>query len=833
MKLNHKTTFLFFLFTALSLLTASAFEEERTFKVINSSSGLADNSAQIVKCTKTGRIIISTIGNLNFYDGRTFTHANVDARCEYSLPLYRGHYHLYFDRHHHIWLKDKRKVTVLDLMMERFVQNVDSVVRSMGCEEELLDLFGDQYNHTWFLTGSGIYSPEYGITLSLLRDTSRNLQDIEMVGDVVYSFYDNGEVVGHDTIGNTVCHTLAYEWEKGQNYAESSVIMPYGNGLYQIRNGQEGAILLYFDTQTNTFTEVMSTEYHLNNLLLNEETHDIYIPCEFGYWILNPVSGKKEHVEHIVLDNGTKLNTDCNTIAFDRQGGFWIGTEKRGVLYGRPYSQAFKAYSWNMQQALDYDERLKAMQQAGTLADVTISYYNGQRANCKFVDSRGWTWIGTRMGMFLERTGREPVHFSRQQGMSNEVVHSIIEDNDNNIWMATSCGIVFFLVRDGEVDFINNFTEDDNVPAESFENCMAMKLDDGTIVMKGIEHVVAFNPADLHNVNMPHLLTNIKPKLVSMTVSGKVVLPSVPIQDNIIIDRAVSRVKHINLNSDQNSITLSFSALNFYRPTQTYYRVKVAELDNEWEVFSSYGSDKVDSKGILHYTLVNLKPGDYHIEVQSSMFPDVWEENIDDSKRFVWEVHVKQPWWKTTGLFFLLAMVLLALLIVNFFLYNRNSIMRNRRDAEEGDVIRKILFFAERCDSYSKRVFTPAEDDSGKLFADPNGQLTPEFCELMEKLLPFINENMDKELTMSKLSSVGNVDILNLYEVVIGNLYKSPRELARRIKLEKAARMLVETDMTIEEIANETGFYTPNFFIGNFFHQYKKTPAEYRTEHSR
>ena len=65
--------------------------------------------------------------------------------------------------------------------------------------------------------------------------------------------------------------------------------------------------------------------------------------------------------------------------------------------------------------------------------------------------------------------------------------------------------------------------------------------------------------------------------------------------------------------------------------------------------------------------MVNLKPGDYHVEVQASLFPDQWQEDLPDDQRFVWIVHVKEPWWRTTGLYVLLGAVLLALLIVNFF----------------------------------------------------------------------------------------------------------------------------------------------------------------------
>ena len=49
-------------------VNASANEESREFSIINAADGLADNSAQYIVCTKTGRMIISTIGNVNFYD---------------------------------------------------------------------------------------------------------------------------------------------------------------------------------------------------------------------------------------------------------------------------------------------------------------------------------------------------------------------------------------------------------------------------------------------------------------------------------------------------------------------------------------------------------------------------------------------------------------------------------------------------------------------------------------------------------------------------------------------------------------------------------------------
>jgi len=54
--------------------------------------------------------------------------------------------------------------------------------------------------------------------------------------------------------------------------------------------------------------------------------------------------------------------------------------------------------------------------------------------------------------------------------------------------------------------------------------------------------------------------------------------------------------------------------------------------------------------------------------------------------------------------------------------------------------------------------------------------------------------------------------------------------MTKQFRLRKAAELLTTTDKTIEEISDECGFYTPNYFMGNFFHEHKRTPKEYREE---
>ena len=139
---------------------AYAQQSDRVFFSFNAANGLADNSAQTIKCTRTGRMVISTIGHVNFYDGGSFTHIDPTEKNVFPLPGYNGHYHMYFDRFHHLWLKDRRSVTCVDLLTERFIEDVGSVIRELGLKQHIDDMFGDSDSRLWFRYGNKLYSPD-------------------------------------------------------------------------------------------------------------------------------------------------------------------------------------------------------------------------------------------------------------------------------------------------------------------------------------------------------------------------------------------------------------------------------------------------------------------------------------------------------------------------------------------------------------------------------------------------------------------------------------------------------------------------------------------------
>jgi AraC-like DNA-binding protein len=794
-------------------------ENDREFLVFNASNGLADNSLQAIRCTYTGRMIIAAQGNLNFYDGGSFTHINTHRDFELALTNYEGGCQLYFDRYHHLWVKNLHTVTCVDLYMERFSNEPQQIVSEMGCKETVLDLFTDSIGDVWFLTPNGLYDVQTKQTTPILAGNS--LQHVDTYKQLLVAFYANGEVMATDRQTNTNVKCLQNNCIDVSSYPKLVRTIRSDSVFFFIRRGEVGSVLYSLNVKTWEWHKLIEEPYAMSAVTLHEGL--LYVSTEHGYFTCNPQGEQQQFFETLRLSKERTMKPRCNDLCFDRQGGLWLVTDARGLLFGRPRTSPIKVHSLNSPLGREYAEMLAPLRS-------NIKEYQGQRASYRYEDSRGWTWYCTITGLYMCRQigeKRDTVVYDWHNGLLNNVIHSIIEDHDHNIWVGTSYGVACIVFENNEPVFVNCYNAFDKVPDESFLDGKAMMLNDGTIIMQTTDHVVSFNPDNFTTTVKNRRSSKLTPKLIKLLVNGNFVEGRQTIDGNVIIDRCITRAKHIYLNSDQNSISLTFSGLNYFRPMQTCYRVRVSGLSdqaNKWRIYTYFnGKGYVDSKGLLHLPMVGLKPGTYEIEVQASMFPDVWDEN--PKTRFIWYIHVNQPWWQTTAVYLVFALIILGMLITNTVVYSRNVRIRAKVNAKEVFVMKRINSFLERCKACDKILMAP---DEGVLLGEKReSEPEEEFVEMFVRLIPYLKKNMN-HLSLCRLSEKSGLDINKFHQLFLANLYKSPRTIIMRIRLEKAAQLLTTTQKTIDEIAVECKFCSTNYFIGNFYHHFKATPEEYR-----
>lgn len=785
-------------------------DPDRIFLSYDASNGLADNSAQSIKVTKTGRMVISTIGHINFYDGDAFVHIDPDNEHVFPLPKYNGHYHLYFDRHHHLWVKDKRQVTCVDLTVESFIKNVGAVIKEMGMTKQVDDMFGDINNNMWFLSGNTLYGTDDKKEFKLRH--AAELQDVDVYNKKLHlQFYANGVVSVYDMEKNRfLCDIPALTSDDTLRYSNSSVILPDSNLYYQIRNGNKESVLMRLDIEKRQWTTLMRLPYHLNNMVMRDGM--LYVASEYGYWVYDVETGDSQHIETVKLSRNRTLQTDINTIAFDRQGGMWLGTERRGILYSRPFRSPFTNYSWNQPEALVYEALLNK--------NVTEQTLLPRHVNCQYRDSRGWLWTGLYTGLQLNRPDQQTyTMITEKDGLRNEMIHSIIEDDNHDIWVGTSFGISHLQIVNGKVGHIETYIQSDNVPNESFVNGRVMKQPDGTIIMQSLDHIVVFNPKNLIQDSLKSF--RLAPKLVRVQVNGHQIEPGMELEGKVVIDRAVSRLWEINVDYDQNTLSLVFSGLNFARPIQTYYRVRVQGLFNDWRVYSYTNSrGMVDPKGLLHMQLSALKPGKYVVEVQVSMDPDHFE-----MRPYQWNINVDEPWWRSTGIYLLLGLILLLLGIANVVLFNKNTRMAMLRNSKENDILRRISNYVKRCDELHEEVLSLANTTDNTEVGDEENK---EFIDAMLLIVPYLHTHSANQVSMRKLAELTGLEVSMLFELLSTNFYQNPRQMVAKLRIQEAAELLRTTKKSVEQIADELKFISPNYFIAAFYHQYRQTPLDYR-----
>lgn len=800
----------------LSSLTALAEDStrDRRFRVINAADGLADNSAQTIKSTFSGRLVVSTIGHINFYDGSGFTHiSSGDSR--YLLPKYKGHYHLYFDDSHHLWLKDKGMVTCVNMLTEQFVSDIGSIFQAQGVKGHVEDMFVDSSGSIWLVQGNNIYSRHGKVSLPLRK--GRVLQDMDISDNIVLLFYDDCQVDVYDIIAKKKLYsTNSLNHEEVKDYQGSSVIYKYRNGFFQIRNGNNKAVLMWFDLGTRQWTKVLSTDYYLSNMTVKDDV--LYIASAYGYWTYDTDSRQIEHYEMIKLTDGRELLTDMNCIEFDRQGGMWIGTEKRGLLYSKYIKSPFNVMTWDNPLSVKYAEMMDKV----CTYDMLVK---GHRLNCTYKDSRGWIWVGSLNGLYYFKPGqKDSICVKKEDGMVNDVVHSIIEDGKHNIWVSTSNGIVGLVIKNGKVTFVNSFINSDGIPAEAFVNGRAMRLDDGTIVMQALDHVVSFNPMKMSIMEGNNILLH--PKFVRLQVNGTNIFAGTEIDGRVVTEKAVSRLNMIELPSTQNSLSLKFSSLNYFRPIQTYYRYRVSGLQDKWVMLSYYNSKGlVDKNGILHLPLLGLKPGNYMVEVQASMYPGKW---TTPPVKVV--VKIKEPWWRTTGLTLLISGVFLILIIWNIVIFSGNSRLKMKRNVSEVELFRRIDGFISRAEScrMEKQTRRSVNDESEDVTS--GADLDKDAVELLMELVPYSRNGKLDHNVLVQLAMKKRIKLTDIYDIITNNIFRSPALLTMAMLLEKASRDLIESGMTVEEIAEKNNFASPNYFIAMFFRRYGMTPLQWRSE---
>ncbi len=307
--------------------------------------------------------------------------------------------------------------------------------------------------------------------------------------------------------------------------------------------------------------------------------------------------------------------------------------------------------------------------------------YNSHYYHCLYTDSRGLIWIGTMDGLNVYDPSNDSIiNFSDEEGLVNNSIRSIIEDNSGNIWVSTSGGISLIKLTENK-NFYNfsfrNFNHFDGVIKSEFMPRSVFKTSDNQLLWGGLD---GFNEIDLNRFGSSQYELSV-PLFTNIFVSGTKIKLGEMYNGKPILKQSITSTNEINLKHFQNSFGFEFSALNYVNPTQTYYRYKLEGTDENWQEIKAS-----DGMGRVNY--INLPPKTYRLKIHAANNNGEWTDQYAEMT-----INIRPPFWLTwwaKAIYYIL-FITSFYLGLSFYL-RRNKKKMEKRQKEELEEM-KLSFF--------------------------------------------------------------------------------------------------------------------------------------------
>ncbi|MFC1569618.1 two-component regulator propeller domain-containing protein [bacterium] len=432
---------------------------------------------------------------------------------------------------------------------------------------------------------------------------------------------------------NSLCHNLTYAILESTSQPDMIWIGTV-NGLNQ------------YDQRTGVFTQLKHQPDNPNSLANNvifsirEDRYGLlWIATGVGLSCYHSRKNQFKNYKYNPEDSTRSFLSNLWTICEDHLGTIWLGSTGMVLIRYQRENDSFTSYihhpedsqSITSGQVWCIDEDREGVLWIGTNTglnkfnpgDQTFTHYLTDRT--VFViheDKNNNLWLACPpdgLALFNRQTG-EAHFYDQKQGLCNNKINSIVEDDNGFLWLATEGGVSKFNPRTKE---FTNFSEEHGFPTQLF-NTNGTKLKNGQIWLTTIDNgIVGFDPKQVK-------INTIPPKIVLTDI--RLFNESLKIGPDLPLKQDISITKEIAFAHWQNDITIECTALHFSCPEKNQYAFWMENYDKDW----------YDTGTNRFATYTNLDPGEYIFHAKGSNSDNVWNED-GVSLRII----IHPPWWRT------------------------------------------------------------------------------------------------------------------------------------------------------------------------------------------
>ena len=528
-------------------------------------------------------------------------------------------FHIVEDNHGLIWISTYGKglfVFNQDLTQsQHFV--ADKLGESPVASNYLLGIIADRHDGVWV-------SSEYG-GVSHIQVMDKGVERIYPNGEGNMDFSDVVRMVKKMNDGTVMVGTRAgslYHYSAdmsqvlGKSHFDSNVY-----GIVQMPNGET-----WIGTRGKGIYGAKGLDFKDRNVfcMASDAKHRMWIGT-FGKGLSLVYPRKDGYGVKTFFADSVGLN-EVRCMVIDKHGVLWCGTS--GGLIRIPVDEFVKDASRYKTYVRDYEIR-----------DV-------------IVDRQGRLWLSASGdGLVQVEPGdgeTEPKFyvFNTSNGLVNNLVQSVVDTPDGNLWISTQQGVTAWNARKKSFE---NYMFSRNPMGNVYNENSAVCLDDGRVVLGGNYGLTIIQPSRLSHVSG---LTD-------------VVFTSYPYSDEI------------TLTYEQRSPNIHFSTLDYSDVRNVKYTYRLEGFDQAWSQPSS----------TPWAAYQKLPAGKYLLHVKACTSDGTW------GKESTLVIRIKPPFYLTSWAIMIYVLLVLGVIILVVKFVHDKNVLRNRIRLEQELTRYKLVFF--------------------------------------------------------------------------------------------------------------------------------------------
>ncbi|MBP7358306.1 MAG: helix-turn-helix domain-containing protein [Prevotella sp.] len=475
------------------------------------------------------------------------------------------------------------------------INNIEGIIKTQS-------VYVDDTNLIW------VGTQKYGVAYwgkNIYKFMGKAIGDVSAIcegpnGKILYGTEDEG-LIGYDgAIASKKITALAYTKDG------SLWIGSMQNGLTRIRNGKTK-----FYSAVNDSSKTVIDD-HIN-ALTTDRNGNLWIATLGGLQVFNP---NMNTFSTYTKENGKMMSNNITSLYYTKNNRLLIGTSDGLIIM--------------------------------KLSNNEMTYYTGNSTNMKtftnnyitnvYQDSRGLIWIGTREGLNIFNEETDSLKYiTENNGLCNNSICGITEDNNNNIWVTTSNGASRIVVeRNNDDNSFNyglyNYDISDGLQSNEFNNGALFTRKDGQVIFGGIYGINWVMPeSNVGKNSLPRVM------LTQLFIGDNEIETSNEYQGRIPLPQALNESNKITLRNNENTFTIKFAAGNYNQSERLQFVYWMEGLDNQWH----------NGDALKHgVTFNDLVSGSYTLHVKAISA----NGSVSNHERTL-KIVIERPWWMSWWMF--------------------------------------------------------------------------------------------------------------------------------------------------------------------------------------